>query len=472
MTGGIAGSRAVVVGASIAGLLAARALTDAYEEVTIVERDRLPPLGEQRKAVPQGRHVHVLLPAGRRSIEGLLPGFGDALVAAGAVPFAPDRLRFELAGHLLTKHVAGNVDQSSLSATRPLIEGLIRQRVSALPGVRVLDGATVEGLETDASGSTVRGVRIAAGDGVDLERSLRADVVVGATGRAAQVPAWLEEFGYDPPAEEKLTIKLRYATRCLRRSPDALAGDRWVLVGARPGRPRSLALSAVEGDRWLLTLGGYGSAHHPPSDERGFSAFAAELAPPDVAREIAGAEPLGDIATFGFRANQRRAYERLDRLPEGLLVVGDAIASFNPLYGQGMTVAALEAAALRDCLAAGPPADALQRRFLRAARRYVDHAWELAISSDLALPEVDGRRPLRVRALNAYTERLLAAAERDPVVATALRDVVGMLRRPSHLLRPDLAARAVRPRSTRRSVRRVTRHCGDRNRGVGSGTTS
>jgi len=444
MTARTAGPRAVVIGCSIAGLLAARALRDAYEQVTIIERDRLPPLGEQRKAVPQGRHVHVLLPAGRRSIEDLLPGIGDELVAAGAMPFTPDRLHFQLSGHLLTKHVAGRADQSSLSATRPLIEGLIRRRVSALPGVRVVDGGTVEGLETDASGSRVRGVRIAGRDGADVATSLCADVVVGATGRAAQVPAWLEELGYDRPVEEKLTIELRYATRCLRRSPGALAGDRWVLVGARPGRPRSLALSAVEGDRWLLTLGGYGSEHHPPRDEHGFSAFAAELAPPGVAREIARAEPLGDIATFGFRSNQRRAYERLDRLPEGLLVCGDAIASFNPLYGQGMTVAALEAAALRDCLAAGAPDDGLQRRFLRAARRYVDDAWELAIGSDLALPEVDGRRPLRVRAMNAYIERLLAAAERDAVVATALRDVVGMVRRPSHLLRPDVAARAVR----------------------------
>jgi 2-polyprenyl-6-methoxyphenol hydroxylase-like FAD-dependent oxidoreductase len=435
-------SHAVVIGASMAGLLGARALADAYERVTIVERDRLPAVGEGRKAVPQGRHVHLLLPAGRRCLDELLPGLGEQLIAAGASPFGPDELRFEVAGHVITRDVAGEADETSLSASRPLIEGHVRRRVLELSGVEVIEGASAVGVATDRSGERITGVRIKSRDGGGDEQLLDADLVLAATGRGGRVPAWLEELGYPRPAEERLAVELLYATRTLRRKPGALGGDKWVLIGARPGRPRTLVLSAVEGDRWLLTLAGYGPEHHPPTDEQGFMEFAANVGPPEVVAAIRDAEPLGEIATHGFPANQRRRYEQLDRLPEGLLVAGDAIASFNPLYGQGMTVAALEAAALRDCLSRGE--QPLAERFLRAATKHIDHAWQMAIGSDLALPEVEGERPLGVRALNSYIDRLLRVAQRDPVVASAFRNVVGMLRSPTHVMRPAIALRVLR----------------------------
>lgn len=434
------GRRAVVIGGSMAGLLAARALADAYERVTIVERDRLPAVGEGRNAVPQGRHVHILLPAGESCLDALLPGFGEELNAAGANPFGPDELRFEVAGHEISREVAGETAPHSVSATRPLIEGHTRRRVLSLPGVEVMDGCKAVGLAADASGERVTGVRTRNGKGA--EQVLDADLVLAASGRAGQVPAWLETLGYPRPVEDKLPVHLLYATRCLRRRPDDLGGDKWVLIGARPGWPRTLVLSAVEGDRWLLTLAGYGPAHHPPADEKGFMEFAASVVPPDVVAAIRDAEPLDEIVTHGFPANLRRRYELLDRRPAGLLVSGDALASFNPLYGQGMTVAALQADALRACLASGRTG--LERRFLRATTRLVDHAWQMAVGSDLALPEVDGERPLHVRLLNAYIERVLRVAQRDRVVATAFRNVVGMLQPPPHLMRPAVALRVLR----------------------------
>jgi 2-polyprenyl-6-methoxyphenol hydroxylase-like FAD-dependent oxidoreductase len=436
------GNHAVVIGASMAGLLAARALIDAYERVTIVERDRLPAVGEGRKAVPQGRHVHVLLPAGKRCLDELLPGLSEQLIAAGANPFGPDELRLEVAGHVLTRDVAGEAGETSVSASRPLIEGHVRRRVFELPGVEVIERSKVVGLATDEGGERITGMRVMSRAGGRDEQLLDADLVLAASGRAGRVPAWLEELGYSRPAEEKLPVELLYATRYLRRRPGALGGDKWVLIGARPGRPRTLVLSAVEGDRWLLTLAGYGSEHHPPTDEEGFMEFAANLGPPDVVAAIRDAEPLDEIATHGFPANQRRHYEGLDGLPGGLLVAGDAIASFNPLYGQGMTVAALEATALRDCLSGG--AQRLEARFLRAATKHVDHAWQMAVASDLALPEVDGERSVRIRILNSYTDRLLRVARRDPVVATAFRNVVGMVRPPRHVMRLPVALRVLR----------------------------
>jgi 2-polyprenyl-6-methoxyphenol hydroxylase-like FAD-dependent oxidoreductase len=433
------GDHAVVVGASMAGLLAARALAEAYERVTIIERDHLPAVGEGRKAVPQGRHVHLLLPAGLQCLEALLPGLREQLISAGANPFQPDQLHFEIRGHEITRRAQAG---EAISASRPLIEGHVRQRVLALPGIEVLEATRAVGLTATADGRRVSGVRLQGRSGSQAERRLDADLVVVATGRAGNLPGWLDALGLSRPPEEHLRVDLRYVTRCVHRRPGDLAGDKWVLIGARPGRPRTLVMSAVEGDRWLVTLAGYGADHHPPTDADGFMAFASGVAPPEVMETLRNAEPVGDIATHGFPANLRRRFEDLQGLPDGLLVCGDAVASFNPLYGQGMTVAALEAASLRDCLKRG--ARGLARRHVRAATKHVDHAWQMAVSGDLALPEVDGARPLQLRIMNAFTERLLRVAERDSVVATAFGNVVGMVEPPPHLMRPAVLLRVLR----------------------------
>jgi hypothetical protein len=211
-----------------------------------------------------------------------------------------------------------------------------------------------------------------------------------------------------------------------------------VLVFARPELPRGLFLFAEEHDRWRLSLYGYGG-HHPPIDADGFLDFVASVAPPDITAAIRAAEPLGQTVAHRIPADLRRRYERLRRLPGGLLPFGDAFCAFNPVYGQGMTVATREAVALRDCLAAR--LDGLERRFLRAAARIIDDAWTLATGADLAQPTVAGSRPVRVRLVNAYLRRLHAAAERDPALALAFISVVAMIDRPQRLLYPGPVGR-------------------------------
>jgi pimeloyl-ACP methyl ester carboxylesterase/2-polyprenyl-6-methoxyphenol hydroxylase-like FAD-dependent oxidoreductase len=434
------GEHAVVIGGSMAGLLAARSLTDAYERVTIVEHGALPAGVQGRRAVPQDRHPHSLLPHGLACLDALLPGFGAEMVAAGAPTCAAlEEMRFIIGGHQLARASTG---ASTILAGRPFIEGHVRHRVRELPHVTVIDGCDALGLTTSRHGERVTGVRILRRADGSAEETLAADLVVAATGRAARIPAWLQALGYPRPDEERLEVGVTYASRRLSLPADPLGGDKFVLIGARPGHPRTMFLFAQEGGRWILGLGGYGPGHRPPSDPQGFAAFAATVAPPDVLEAIEAAESVDEIATHGFPASVRRRYDRLRRFPTGLLVTGDAICSFNPTYGQGMTVAAAQAVALRDCLERG--GHDLARRFFSAASAPIDHAWQLSVGADLALPEVEGRRSARVRLINAYLRRLRATAEHDPGVARAFIAVVGMVEPPPRLLRPAIVARVAR----------------------------
>jgi len=429
------GERAVVIGGSVAGVLAARALADAYERVTVIERDSLPEADECRRAVPQGRHVHALLVRGIEVLEELLPGISEEMVEDGAPTFAA----------LNDIHVAGHgyefarvaVGRTAFTASRPFFEGHMRRRVFALPNVELRERCEALALTASEDRKRVTGVEVRDADGA--EELLESDLVVAASGRSARLPAWLEELGYERPPESTLRIDVTYASRAYRLPPGALT-DRMVLVGARPGLPRGMGLFAQEDDRWLLTLGGYGE-DRPPTEPAGFERFAASIAPPHALAALREGEPLGEIVSYGFPAHRRRHYERLRRFPAGLVPIGDAICSFNPLYGQGMTVAAVEAAALRDCLARGERR--LRRRYGRAAAKIVDHAWEMATGADLALPEIEGKRTLSVRIAGAYTRRLRETAETDGEVTGAFMRVAGMVEKPTYVLRPKVMRRVL-----------------------------
>jgi 2-polyprenyl-6-methoxyphenol hydroxylase-like FAD-dependent oxidoreductase len=434
------GDHAVVLGGNIAGLAAAAVLADRFAQVTIVERDVAPPLGDGRPGVPQGRHAHILLPAGLRTLTDLLPGVDDDIRAQGGQVIPAPEFRFFI-GH--GRLALRDDSLAVVGATRPLLEGVVRERVTALANVTPVDGRVVEGLVADGSRHRITGVRLAP-TGATRERTVEADLVVDATGRRSRSPRWLEELGYAAPREQRMEVGVHYSTRLFRRRPGDLEGCRHVLIAAPPGERHGGLALAVEDDRWLVTLVGT-VGERPPTELGEFVDYAAGLWQPDLLHLVKRAEPVGEPATGGFPAHLRRRYDRLRRLPERYVVTGDAVCSLSPIYAQGMSVAVGGARELGSVLD-GHGLDRIGRRYFRRSRTLVDRAWTLATGADLGDPGVEGPRPPSWRVLDRYVDRVLRAATLDPVAADAFLAVNALVAPPQRLLAPRVAAHVLRPR--------------------------
>ncbi|TNH28022.1 FAD-binding monooxygenase [Micromonospora orduensis] len=435
------GNRAVVLGGSLAGLLAADVLADVYAEVLVVDRDELAGVAGHRRGVPHGRHAHGLVARGQQILEKRFPGLMTDLEDAGVQPgdFSGD-IRWYFNGMRLRPAQTGLL---SVPCTRPVIERLIRDRVEELRNVRFLEQHDIVGLETTPDASRVTGVRVQPRDGSSGPEILPADLVVDTTGRGSRTPAWLEELGYARPAEDRVKVDLAYTTRHYRVPRDPFGSDIAIMAAATPSHPRGAFYYRLPGGdgRVELSLTGV-LGDHPPTDPEGFLEFVRSLPVPEIYESIREAEPIDDPVMFRFPASVRRRYERLTRFPEGLLVMGDAVCSFNPVYAQGMAVAAIESRVLADQLSRSPVPPA--REFFQAISRQIDSPWDFAAVADLGYAGVEGRRTPRVRMINSYVARLQRAAVHDESLTNALMRVAGLVDEPTALLRPGRVLRTLR----------------------------
>ncbi|WP_152042508.1 FAD-dependent monooxygenase [Salinigranum salinum] len=441
------GGRAVVVGAGVAGLLAARVLADAFAAVTVIDRDRLPETPIARRGVPQGRHPHAMLESGRATIEDLLPGYGADVVAAGGVvtDYASD-VQFYGQGRYLA---AGPASLETVSATRPLFEHVLRRHVSALDAVEIRSNCQWTDYRLDDTATAVEGVTVRE-DG-DRE-ALPAELVVDASGRTSRTPAWLAKHGYPTPRVDEVRIDMAYSTTFVERPPD---DHRTYLVPPSSPRYRGGMAAPVESGRWILNLQGV-HGETPPTDDEAFSEYAASLPVPEIRRLLADYPwATEEIVAYPFPSSRRHHYEALDRFPDGLLVVGDALASFNPVYAQGMSVTALEALVLHHALAAGQ--EDLASRFFDRTAAVVDTAWSLATGADFGFAETRGPRPRGTTVVNWYLSRLLRQAHTDGTLTDAFVRVLMMERPPTALFRPGVVWRVLKPTGVVRS-REVATH--------------
>ncbi|MBE9010890.1 monooxygenase [Pseudanabaenaceae cyanobacterium LEGE 13415] len=422
---------AIVIGGSIAGLLAARVLSEQFERVTIVDRDQLPLTADPRRGVPQSVQPHVLYAKGYRILEELFPGIGETLTAAGAIPFdwARDFLFFQ-AGKW-TPRTEAPTDLKSFTCTRPLLESVIRQWVSKLANVEFLQQRKVIGLLGDRS--FIQGIRF-------QEGSLSAQLVVDASGRSSQLPKWLEAFGLTPPRSTVVDPGLGYATRRyripLKNQPD---GKILLVSQEPPDQPRLGYLAQVEADQWIATLGGYGQ-DYPPNDHEGFLRFAQSLDDPAFYQAIVESEPLSEVQCHRATVNRLYHYEAV-QMPKGLIAIGDSVCALCPIYGQGMTVSALSALVLRRWLEQSKTSQDFQKQLARNNA----FPWSLATGFDSKFPTTKGAiAPNRIGKLfQAYADRLIICAQKDVNVHLEFLQMAHMLKSPSVLLSPRLVMKAL-----------------------------
>lgn len=433
-------NRVVILGGSMCGLLAARVLSTEFTDVILVDRDELIGVGTYRKGVPHGRHAHGLVARGNQILEELFPGLTDDLVGFGvrAGDFNGD-IRWIFNGKRIAPSHSG---LGCVPAVRPVLEQHVRQRVQRIPNVTFLQRHDIVELVTDDDRTRVIGARVRK-HGEQADQVLAADLVIDATGRGSRMPAWLESLGYQRPEEERIKIDLAYTTRHYQLTTDPFQGDLAIIPAATPQNPRGAFFFPIAGDPGRIELSLTGIlGDHPPTDPQGYTDFAKSLPISLIHEAISTAEPLDDPVTFKYPASVRKHYERLREFPEGLLVMGDAVCTFNPVYAQGMTVSGLEALVLRKHLSRPGEVDA--KAFFADISREIDAPWELAAGSDLGYPGVEGKRTLKVKMINSYIARLQDVAVQDPTLANAFIRVAGLVDAPPTLLAPRNLIRVLR----------------------------
>ena len=429
---------AVVIGASIAGLCAARVLADFYDRVTLFERDELPDTPVNRAAVPQGRHLHLLMARGAAELGALFPGLLDDMVAAG-VPILqnrPDCIYFGAAGHVLGTASTLRDEFTAYVPSRPQLEWQIRRRVAELANVEIQQRSVAQP-RFDFDARRVTGVLLDS-TGTGEPEFVAADLVVDAAGRGSRLPVWLEQWGYQRPPEDVVDVGIGYASHQFRVA-DGLIAERVIVAGASREQPLGLGMLGYEDGTWVLTTFGVAKIE-PPQSFSEMLVLADKVLPARFAAALKQAEPIGEVALHRFPASRWRRYDKLDRFPAGIVPFGDAVASFDPTFGQGMTMTSLQAGHLRRAL----ETDDLAREFNRATAKTTYPVWVMNAIGDLSFHHAAGPMRWWYRPVGNLFDQFLGAAETDPVLAEWFLRRFSLLDSLYMVPSPALVARTIR----------------------------
>lgn len=445
--------QAVVIGGSVAGLLASRILSKHFERVIIIERDRFTDNADPRKGAPQARHAHAVLAKAVEIIEDLFPGFFAELEASGStkIDMCDDHLKFYHFGKW-KKRFSGGI--YSYFQTRTFLEWKLRQWVAKIPNISFMDGTDVMQFTTDDAKTHITGVKVRRDGDAPSQQEVSANLVVDAGGRGSRTPQWLEALGYPKVEELILKVDIAYSTRFFTRTPpDPMPWKSLFIYPKLPDKRLGVILPTEDPDKWLVTLGGV-FGDHPPTDDAGFLDYARSLPVPDLHNVIKDLEPAGPILVHKLPSNLRRQYEHMSRFPDGLVVLGDALCSFNPIYGQGMTTAALDALALDGCLrdqrtshAAGD-LTGMSMRFQKKAATVIANPWLMATAEDMRYDEFPDPISPMIRFLHWFTGRVHSISDKDELSALRFTQAMNMLRPPWALFDPRVVWRALTARSS------------------------
>lgn len=430
-------NRAWVIGSSVAGVLAAGALAKHFKEVVVIDRDVSVGVSDPRKGAPQGQHVHALLPRGVAAAESIFPGIFDEIIEGGAVngDLCGDA-QWCPGGHRLQR---SNSNMRVIAGSRPFIESCLFKRMKDLPNVHLITDLVGTGFETD--GQEITGIRLR--DRAGKETVEPADVLVDAAGRGSQLPKWLQEHGLKEVPEERLNVKVGYASTRFKLSTARNVDLYALIIGASPDVPRGGIAQTVENDILQVSMAAY--AESPPTKLEDFLEYSKSLPQKDLHRWMQGAEQVGEITTHRVPTVYRRSFHKMRGLPNGLIAVGDSVCAFNPVFAQGMTVAAVEAEMLDRCLSAG--VKKLTRRYFNSIRSVTKTTWQMGCTTDLSIPIVEGNLDFPSRMIARWISRVQRAATTNSQIAEKFIRVAALLDSPMSLMSPAFVLRVLGSRA-------------------------
>ena len=426
------GKHAIVIGGGIAGMLAARVLSEFFERVTVLERGDIGGPLEPRRSVPQGHHAHFLLKGGEQSMENLFPELVQDMVELGSVPV---RISQDIISSGFLEQPRRDLDITCHCQTRGLLEYCLRRRVNKHLNIETRWGCSVTALLADRTKRLVLGVRYR--DKAGMERSLDADLVIEASGRGAQSQRWLEELGFGSAPTAEISVDLGYSSAIFQMTEDPTRDWKGLVIAGRPPEDaRWAAVLPIEGNRWIVTLGGRFS-QYPPIDYQGFLSFTHSLPNPAIYDALKDARMVGDIHRYRFPTSVWRRYDQMEAFPERHIPIGDTICSFDPLFGQGMTSAALQVEGLREALInrteRNAPLEGLTNEFLRRAAEIAEIPWAQAAEQDFQYPQTKGERPLLDEGAARYRTHLNALIWEDIEVQRRFTRVLHLMDHPKTL---------------------------------------